>query len=118
MNIPTQRFCFHSLLITVGVALVIYHTAILGAYGLGLFLLSFNYSGYRKGKYPNIWWIVALTALFTGFYIWDWTRGDAFVRRPIPSWLEILFAAVWAFDLTIEFRGWLAKSRIASRLPY
>lgn len=115
---PTKRFLLHSLLITVGVALIIYHAATLDAYGLGLFLLSFSYSGYRKGKYPSIWWMVALTALCAIFFIWDWTRGVALIRQPISGWLEILFAAVWAFDLAIEFRGWLAKSRTASRLPY
>jgi hypothetical protein len=113
MNISTKRFLVHSTLLTVGVALIIFHASSLEAYGLGLFLLSFSYSGYRKSNVPSIWWLVALTILCVIFFVWDLVRGDAFVRRPIPSWLEILFAAVWAFDIMVEFRGLLAKRRTA-----
>jgi hypothetical protein len=112
MNISTKRFVIHSTLLTVGVALIIFHASILSSYGLGLFLLSYTYSGYRKGKLPSIWWLVALTVLCGGFFTWDLVRGVAFSRQPIPGWFEILFAAVWAFDITIEFRGWLTKRRL------
>ncbi len=115
MNIHTKRFVIHSTLLTVGVALIIFHTSILSAYGLGLFLLSSGYSGYRKGQLPNIWaiWgLVALTVLCGAFFIRDLVRGVAFARQPIPGWFEILFAAFWALDITIEFRGWLTKRRL------
>jgi hypothetical protein len=111
MNISTKRFLVHSTLLTAGVALIILHASSLSAYGLGLFLISHSYSGYRKGKLPSIWWLVALTVLCGAFFVWDLARGVAFSRQPIPSWLEILFAAVWAFDITVEFRGWLSKRR-------
>jgi hypothetical protein len=112
MSISTKRFMIHSTLLTVGVALIIFHAAILSAYGLGLFLLAYTYSGYRKGELPSIWWLVTLTVLCGGFFTWDLVRGVAVVRQPIPGWLELLLAAVWAFDITIEFRGWLGKRRL------
>jgi hypothetical protein len=112
MSIATKRFVVHSTLLTVGVALIIFHASILSSYGLGLFLLSYFYSGYRKDEPPGIWWLVALTVLCGGFFTWDLARGVAITRRPIPGGLEILFAAIWAFDIAIEFRGWLIKRRL------
>jgi hypothetical protein len=112
MKNSTKRFAFHSTLLTAGVAFIVLGVPVLSAYGLGLFLLSFGYSGYRKSKIPSLWGLLVLTALCGICFVWYLARRDAFINSPVPIWLAIGFAAIWAFDLIFEFRRWRINRRL------
>jgi hypothetical protein len=112
MSSSTKRFLLHSTMVTFSVALIILHATSLEPYGLGLFLLSYGYSGYRKGEPPSIWWLVVLSLLCGVFFTWESLHGVAFARRAIPGWFKISLLAVWAFDIAVESRGWLVKRRL------
>lgn len=111
MSAHTKRFLFHALLLTTGVALILLRVFPLSALGLGVFLLSFSYSSYRRGAMPSVWWLVGLIVLCGLAAVLGLAIGTVFTKQTTPSWYLIVFPAFWLADLMGELRQWRKMKR-------